>query len=96
MREIWIIGFPDDRGLVAARGQVPVDAVGRDVEFAVFIPVDADIAGGKAGILDLGIGGDPVKPLPVLAPERIRILDRGRVHGIIFRRIDMGMGDEIG
>jgi microcompartment protein CcmK/EutM len=33
-----LVGFPDDRGLVAARGEVAVDAVGADVQRAVLEP----------------------------------------------------------
>ena len=44
-RRVWIVWFPDDRRLVAARGKVTVDAIGRNVQRAVFEPADIDIAG---------------------------------------------------
>ena len=40
-----VVAFPDDGDLVAARLQVPVDAVGGDVERAVLEPFDRDVVG---------------------------------------------------
>ena len=65
-----IVAFPDDGDLVGALGEVPVDAVGRDVQHAVVEPADADIA----GVVDVAHGArtvrlDPVDALAVLAPE---------------------------
>jgi hypothetical protein len=42
-----IVAFPDDRDLVAAGGEVPVGAVGRDVGDAVLEPADRDLAGAE-------------------------------------------------
>ena len=51
-----IVAFPDDRGLVAALVQMPVDAVLGDIEDAILEPFDRDVAGREAGVLDLGEG----------------------------------------
>ena len=40
-----IVAFPDDRRLVGASGEVPVDAVCRHVQDAIVVPADMDVAG---------------------------------------------------
>ena len=87
---VGVIAFPDDRHLIAARRQMPVDAVGRHIERAVLIPFNRYIARRIAGVLDLGIRGHPVKTLALLAPKSIRIADALRVHFKIFVIIDKG------
>ncbi len=47
-----IVGLPDDRGLVAAVGEVAVEAVGGEVERAVAEPADAEVVLVEAGVLD--------------------------------------------
>ena len=59
-----VVALPDDRGLLAAGREMAVDAVGRDVELAVLEPVDRDVGLVEAGVLDPGVGPDPVEPLP--------------------------------
>ena len=51
--------------------QMPVDAVGGDVERAVLVPFDRDVVGCVGGVLDLGVGLDPVDALADLAPEPV-------------------------
>ena len=70
---VRIIGFPDDRRLIAACFKVAVDAVGRDIQHTVFEPFDRDTAKGEIDILHLGKRFDPVKTLALFPPERIRI-----------------------
>ncbi len=48
-----IVAFPNDRDLVAALVQVPVDAVVGDVGDAVLEPLDRDIAASKEVFLTL-------------------------------------------
>ena len=48
-----VVALPDDGDLIAARRQMPVDAVGRHVERAVLVPLDGDVAGAEGGVLDL-------------------------------------------
>ncbi len=85
-----LVRLPDDRSLVTARGQMAVDAVGRDVQRAVLVPADVDVSGGEGGVLDGRVGPYPVQPPPVLVPERRRVGDRGGIHGVVRRAIGMG------
>ena len=87
-----VVALPDDRGLLAAGGEVAVDAVGRDVELAVLEPPDRRRCGSRRGVLDPAVGLDPVEPLALLAPERVRIGDRGRVHRGVAGRHRRGRG----
>ncbi len=89
---IWIICFPDDRGLIAAGFQVAIDAVGGHIQRAIGEPVDRHIARRKADVFDLGKGFDPVHPRGLLGPERVRICDRSGIKRVIFGRIHMGLG----
>ena len=85
-----IVAFPDDRGLVAARREMAVDAIGADVERAVLVPADMEILGVVGDVLDLGVGLDPVEALALLAPEGDGIGDRGLVEIAIFGIVDIG------
>ena len=91
-----VVALPDDGDLVAARLQVPVDAVGRHVERAVLVPLDRDVVGRVGGVLDLGVGLDPVDALAHLAPEPVRVLDRALVHREILLVVDVGPGRPFG
>jgi hypothetical protein len=68
---VGVVAFPDDGGLVAALLQVPVDAIVGDVGDAVLEPLDRDLAL-EVGVLDLGVGLEPVDALAVLGPELFR------------------------
>ena len=92
---VRVIGFKDDRGLVGAGRQMPVDAVHAGIQHAVLEPFDRDLAQGEIGVLDLGIGLDPVQPLALAAPEADRIGHRFGIETVIIRRLDMG-GPETG
>ena len=92
---LGIIRFPDDCGLAAARGDVAVNAIRRNVKGAILEPLDRNAPQGEVGILDLGRRVDPVDPLPLAGPECIRVGDRGLVHRLVHRAIDMRLGDEI-
>ena len=86
---VWIVRLPNDRSLVTALGQVPVDTVGGYVQGAVFKPFDADVARREADVFDLGIGLHPIDALAMLTPEPFRIGDRLRVHLIILGFVGM-------
>ena len=90
---IWVIGFPNDRCLIAARGQVAVNTVGGNVQGAVFKPLDGDIAKVIADVFDFGEWFDPVDPARFVGPEAIGIGDRGRVHVIVLGLIDVSHFD---
>ena len=85
-----VVAFPDDRRLVAARLKMPVNAVGADIQRAVFVPLDRNIFIGIGRVLDLGERLDPVHPLAVLAPKGIRVRDGRLVHLFIFGFVGMG------
>ena len=87
---VGVVGFEYDGGLVAARFQMAVDAVGGDVQGAVAEPLDADLPKGEIDVLDLGRGLHPIQPLRLLGPEPLRVADRGRIHRVIARRVDVG------
>ena len=85
-----IVALPDDRGLVAALVEMPVDAVPGDVEHAVLEPFDRDLAGREGGVLDLGEGLDPVDALGLFGPEAVGIADRARIHFAVLGLVDKG------
>src|SRR5690606_2478696 len=74
-----VVGFPDYGDLVAARCQMPVDAVGRNVELAVLEPFDRDIGVGERCVPDPGERLDPVEALSLLAPEPVRVGKRALI-----------------
>ena len=95
-RFLGIVALPDDRHAVGALFQMPVDAIGRDVERAVMKPLDLDVALVGA-VLDLGVRLDPIDALAVLAPEPLLVLDRAFVHLAVFLVVDpRALGDRIG
>ncbi len=85
-----IVAFPDDRGLIGALRQMPVDAVVGGVEDAVLEPLNRYFAGSERRVLDLGRRAVPVQALGLLRPEAGRILERARVHVLVLGRIDEG------
>ena len=87
------VAFPDDRRVIGRRRQMPVEAVGRDVQRAVVIPADMDIAR-VADVLHLRIGLDPVQALALLAPEFCRIGERGGIERVILGLVDPGGAGE--
>jgi hypothetical protein len=93
---LGIVGLEDDRRLVAALGQMPVDAIRRDVERAVLEPADIDIVVGEGGVLDLRVRLDPVEPLAVLGPEGLGVADGFGIHARVGGRVDMGIGKQGG
>ena len=85
-----IVAFPDDRGLVAAARQVPVEAVVRDVEDAVLVPLDRNVRIAVVDIPDDRRLPEPVDPFGLFGPEAVRIADRALVHLQIALVVDMG------
>ena len=88
---IGIVALPDDRHLVAALLQMPVDAVVGDVENAVLVPFDRHLGVFERGVLDLGGRLEPVQPLGVLAPELGRVLNRFRIHLLVGGIVHIGL-----
>ena len=85
---LGIVAFPDDGGLVAALGEMAIDAIVGGVERAVLEPFDRDVMRVERGVLDLGEGLDPIDALGLFGPEAVRILDRARVHLIVLGVVD--------
>ena len=85
-----IVAFPDDRGLVAALFEMPVDAVEAGVERAVLEPFDRDVARRVGGVLHLGEGLDPVMRLACSPQNLFGSLDRARVHLLVLGVVDLG------
>ena len=83
-----IVAFPDDRGLVGALGQMAVDAIVGDIGHPVLEPFDRDVVRVEAGVLDLGVGLEPVDPFAVFAPESLRVTQRTLVHLLVLGMID--------
>jgi hypothetical protein len=85
-----IVAFPDDRRLVGALGEMPIDAIVSDVGDAVLEPFDRDVLGVERRVLDLGEGREPVDALTVLGPKAFRIAHRPLVHLLVLGRVDPG------
>ena len=66
-------------GLSPREREMPVDAIGADVQSSVVEPPDVQIVGRVGNVLDLGVGSDPVDPLAVLGPEGLGVRDRSLV-----------------
>ncbi len=60
------VRFPDDRCLVAPLGQMPVDAVGADVEHTVGKPFHAEIRFVEAALVRLAGESQPIQALCAL------------------------------
>ncbi len=96
-----VVALPQDRGLVAPRLQVAVEAVMGGVELAVVIPADMDVAG-EAAVLHLGEGCEPVQSLALLPPEALGVVERLLIElaiaGVVDPRLlrpGRGNGDEL-
>ncbi|MOA19605.1 hypothetical protein D3C78_1400000 [compost metagenome] len=86
-----VVAFPDNGGLVAALGEMSVQAVGREIQRAVFIPFNGDFTRRKRGVFHLLIRLDPVKDFALLAPEGVRIRNRVLILLFILLRINQAM-----
>ena len=64
-----VIRLPDDRGLVAAGFEVPIQAIAGDVELAVVEPADVAILRREARVLDVRKFLDPIDAPADEAPE---------------------------
>src|SRR5690606_14010810 len=95
-RRVRAVGLEQDRDLVAALGQLAVQAVDRDVELAVGEPADAEILQVVADVLDDGRLAVPVQALGRRGPEALGILDRFAVEALVLVLADPGLGGELG
>ena len=89
---LGIVAFPDDRDLVAARGEMPVDAVRRHVGGAVLEPLDRDVAAASNEQFITVLNGlIQSMRLPCSAQNASGSDKRAGVHLLVARRIDQGM-----
>src|SRR5690606_21945172 len=95
-RFVRAVALPDDRGLVAARGEMTVQAVRRDVELAIGIPPDVQVVGVERRVLHFRVRLDPVEPLAYLAPEPGRIAYRLGVVAIVAGAVIARVGGKCG
>ncbi|MNF52087.1 hypothetical protein D3C84_334270 [compost metagenome] len=91
-----IIAFPDNRDLIAALGEVTVQAVVGNVQGAIGEPLDVDMVVVERGLLHRGERFDPVEALGLFAPEAVRVDDRLLVHGLVGRFISQRIGRNLG
>ena len=91
-----VVAFPDNRGLIAATGQMPIDAVDADVECAAFEPADMPLL--IIPVEHRIPGFVPVKKGPGLfAPEACGIIDGLLIQAKVIILSDMGAGgDSVG
>ena len=85
-----VVPLPDDRRLVAAGGEVAVDAVVGGVGGAVLVPADRHLARPEAGVLDPGERAEPVDAPALLGPEGLRVLDRVPVLRLVSGGVEIG------
>ena len=96
LASVRVVALPEDRDLVGARREVPVEAIDRDVELPSSNHLIDTSGQAKLVFLTLVYGLYPVEALAMLAPEGVRIGERGRVHSLITLGVDTGAGDDIG
>jgi hypothetical protein len=89
-----IVAFEDDRGLVAARGQVTIQAVGRDVELAIVVPADVQVVRIEGNIANMRGLFRPIQPFGDAAPETLRILHRFGVLSLVILFANARLGGE--
>jgi len=82
-----LVALADQRDLILALGEVPVEAVVRHVGLAVEEPLEEDLALAEVEVLlvDLGPLLLPVELAGNLAPEALGILEGARVHLLVLR-----------
>ncbi|MNP41228.1 hypothetical protein D3C76_1349180 [compost metagenome] len=91
-----VIALPDDRDLIAALGQMTVQAVVGNVQGAVGEPFDVDMVIVEGGLLHRGERLDPVEALGLLAPEAVRVDDRLLVHRLVGRLVGQRVSQNLG
>ena len=85
-----VITLPDDGRLVAALGKVTVNTVVGDIGEAILEPFDRDVVRIIGRVLGLCVRLEPIYPAAVFRPEFFGITNRGRIHFLVFRRINVG------
>ena len=91
-----IIRLPDDGHIIAARRQMTVETICRNVELAAFKPANAKIVPVKGCIPDGIEILDPVDPLRFFAPEPVRIGNGPAIFRFIASAVDQRIGRPLG
>src|SRR3546814_731350 len=86
---LGVIRLPDDGNVVAPAFQMPVKAVGADVQHPVLEPFYAEVRLVEGPVRYLGEWLDPVDPPAVFQPEGVGIAKRLPIHFRITRRIHL-------
>src|SRR5690606_14859171 len=94
-RGIRVVGLEHQRGLVAAGGQVAVEAVDAGVEFAVGVPAAVEVFEVVADVADLRRLAVPVQALGDFAPEGVGVADGLGVQALVVVMADGGLGREV-
>ncbi len=94
LRDLGVVAFVDERRLVAARGEMPVEAVVRDVELAVVVPADVEVVRVETDVLHPGVRLHPVDALAHAGPEALRVADRFGVGLLVVVLAEAGPGRE--
>jgi hypothetical protein len=89
-----LVTGPQDRGLLAARVEMTIDAVEAGVESATQIPAEVDRI--VVGVHDRVPRMEPRDALRLLRPELLRMLDRTAVRLLVLRaRRDAGVALDV-
>ena len=91
---IGVIPLPDNRGVICALRQVPVNAVHGDVQLGVDKP--AGSTSGDIGIRDRGPGRMPVEKLRLLGPKCLGVIQRLAIQRLVSFRRHMRLAKCIG
>ncbi len=85
-----IVALPDDRRLVGSLGQMPVDAVHRDIGDAIFEPFDRDMVRIEGHVPNFAERLHPLNALAVFRPEAFGVSHRACIHLLIAGVVDIG------
>ncbi len=75
---------------------MPVQAIGRHIEYAIGIPADVHIGRIKRHILHLRVGLDPFQSLTDASPETFRIIDRFGIKFLVLVSVDVRLCGDFG
>src|SRR5690606_14242101 len=93
-----LVGFEDQRRLVAACRQLAVEAIEAEIELAVGEPADVKILGVERPVAGLGGESMPVEPPGDVQPESVRIIPFAGMQVFKLDRAELrqiGVGNRI-
>src|SRR5690606_27070231 len=89
-----VVRLEHDRGLVAVRGQVAIEALDAGVEPAVGVPADVEVVGVEAGLADARGPAHPVQAPGRFGPEAVRVGAGPCVEPPVAVGVEVGGGGE--